>query len=69
MDFKKTYFIKKFRNIICKSNSFIMGTLDSILQTLHITSKNYQFMVDKILDGEIYIFKGFTNNIISIIFL
>lgn len=45
-----------------------MGTLDSILQKLHITIKNYQGIIDKILDGEIYIYGGFTNNIIFIIF-
>ena len=45
-----------------------MRTLDSILEKLDIKAENYHSIVDKNFKNEIYIYGGFTNNIISIIF-
>ena len=45
-----------------------MRTLDSILEKLDIKPENSNCIVDKSLKNEIYIYGGFTNNIISIIF-
>ena len=45
-----------------------MRTLDSILAKFDIKAEKYHSIVYKNFKNEIYIYGGFTNNIISIIF-
>ncbi len=67
MDLSNLKVKEEYRNIFCKSTSLLIRNLCSNLKKLFIARKNYQCIIYKILDIEIYIYGGFTNNS-SIIF-
>ncbi len=62
MDLSSLKVKEEYRNIFCKSTSLLIGNFVSNLKKLFIKRKNYQLIIYKILDIEIYICGIFTNN-------